>query len=114
MGALPRRLLAMPFNGMPRPRLSVRLNRSSIRRCCARTRRALVSALVGAGRLDTACEVLDWMSDDGVAGNAVVYQVLINAFLERGQQAQVRPPFALWLLVSGACSLCCCACGSWC
>lgn len=48
-----------------------------------------MSALVGAGRLDTACEVLDWMRDDGVAGNAVVYQTLINAFLERGQQAEV-------------------------
>ena len=56
---------------------------------CPPPRRALVSALVGAGRLDTACEVLDWMRDDGVAGNAVVYQTLINAFLERGQQAEV-------------------------
>ena len=48
-----------------------------------------MSALVAAGRLGDAVEVLDWMRDDGVAGNAVVYQVLINAFLERGQQEQV-------------------------
>ncbi|EFN56272.1 hypothetical protein CHLNCDRAFT_51958 [Chlorella variabilis] len=54
---------------------------------------ALVSALVGADRLGDACEVLDWMADDGVAGNAVVYQTLINAFLERDRQDKVD-----WLL----------------
>ena len=48
-----------------------------------------MSALVNAGRLDEACEVLDWMADSGVAGNAVVYQTLINAFLEREQQDKV-------------------------
>ena len=48
-----------------------------------------MSALVGAGRLDEACEVLDWMADSGVAGNAVVYQTLINAFLEGEQQDKV-------------------------
>lgn len=52
-------------------------------------RRALVAALVSANRLDAACETLDWMAEDGVVGNAVVYQTLINAFLERGQHAQV-------------------------
>lgn len=51
--------------------------------------RAVVSSLVSAGRLDAACEVLDWMREDGVEGNAVVHQVLINAFLERGQQDKV-------------------------
>ncbi len=52
-------------------------------------RRAVVSALVGADRLDDACEVLDWMAADGVEGNAVVYQTLINGFLERDQQDKV-------------------------
>ena len=45
---------------------------------------------MGADRLGDACEVLDWMADDGVAGNAVVYQTLINAFLERDRQDKVR------------------------
>lgn len=63
-----------------------------------------MSALVGAGRLDTACEVLDWMAEDGVAGNAVVYQTLINAFLERGQQPQVG--------VLGTAACVCCWLGS--
>lgn len=33
-----------------------------------------MASLASAGRLDEACAVLDWMAEDGVEGNAVVYQ----------------------------------------
>ena len=49
------------------------------RACC----RALVSALAQGGKLDVALEALDWMAEDGVQGNAVVYQALINACIEQ-------------------------------
>ena len=34
-----------------------------------------MASLAAANRLDEACDVLDWMAEDGVEGNAVVYQV---------------------------------------
>ena len=49
-----------------------------------------VRIVVSAGRLDAACGVLDWMAQDRVRGNAVVYQILINAYLEAGQPDKVR------------------------
>lgn len=49
----------------------------------------MVSALLRADRLVEAVEMLDAMAADGVEGNAVIYQTLINAFIDRNQEDKV-------------------------
>jgi pentatricopeptide repeat protein len=56
---------------------------------CIRACRALVSSLTRGGKLETAFDALDWMHDDGVQGNAIVYQTLINACLEADEWDKV-------------------------
>lgn len=57
--------------------------------CNALYCRALISSLTRGGKLDTAFDVLDWMAEDGVRGNAIVYQTLINACLEADEWDKV-------------------------
>lgn len=46
-----------------------------------------MSSLASAGRLEDACQVLDWMAEDGVEGNAVVYQARLQG---QGVESQER------------------------
>lgn len=59
-----------------------------------------MSSLASAGRLDDACQVLDWMAEDGVEGNAVVYQASPRGGREPRERERQRAVFGVFLVRS--------------